>query len=175
MRHLLTLSAGLIFGLIGAILFLRAGVPPALAALVFWMIGGAIGISLLQFAFLKNCVQDSAQAAKAKPLRAFLVGLLVLEIPFFAASCFSLGGAKELGAFALFVFFGVMTLVLWPANISYLVGQKLLPQELSKTRQVTAGSLVASTSLLVPVFGWLWLCYLAVLTTGGFCLRGRYA
>lgn len=174
MRHVLSLSTGLIFGLIGAVLFLRAGIPPALVALVFWMLGGAIGISLLQFTFLTKCIQDSSRAARAKPLKAFLVGLLVFEIPFLAASCFSLGGEQEIGVLALFLFFGVMSLLLWPATISYLVGQKLLPQESSKTRQVTAGSLVASTSLLVPVFGWLWLSYLAVLTTGGFCLRGRY-
>jgi xanthosine utilization system XapX-like protein len=174
MRNLFTLGSGLFIGLIGAVLFLRAGIPPALAALVFWLVGGVIGISLLQFAFLKNCVQQSAQAAKAKPLRSFLTGLLVLEIPILAASCFQLAGAPELAGLAVFAFFGALLLILWPANVAFLIGQRLLPEE-SKPRQVAAGSFIAATSLFVPVLGWLWLFYLAALTTGGFCLRGRYA
>ena len=174
MKHFFTLGIGLILGLIGATLFLRAGVPPALAALVFWMVGGAIGLSLLQYAFMKSSVQSSARAAAAKPLRSFLTGVLVLEIPVLAASCFKLAGADALSGLALLLFFGSLVLVLWPANVAYLIGQRLAPEE-SKTRQVTAGSFVASTALLVPVLGWLWLFYLVALSTGGFCLRGRYA
>jgi len=174
MRNLLTLGTGLILGLVGALLFLRAGVPPALAALIFWMVGGAIGLSLLQFAFLGRPVQESIQAAQARPLRALLVGVLILEVPLLAANCFRLAGAQELGALALLVFFGALLLLLWPANVAYLVGRRLLPEE-SHPRQVAAGSFVAATSLLVPVVGWLWLFYLVALTTGGFCLRGRYA
>lgn len=174
MKHFLTLGIGLILGLIGAILFLRAGIPPALAALVFWMVGGGIGLSLLQFAFMKNAVQDSARAASAKPLRSFLTGVLVLEIPVLAASCFKLAGADGLSAVALVLFFGSLVLLLWPANVAYLVGQRLAPEE-TRTRQVAAGSFVAATALLVPILGWLWLFYLVALSTGGFCLRGRYA
>lgn len=172
MRNTLSLGAGLLLGLMGAVLFLRAGLPPAIIAILFWMTGGAVGISLLQFAFFKESVQATALAAKARPLRAFLLGLLVLEVPFLVWSCCRLAGSTKLAGLVLIFCFGVLLLALWPANISYLVGQKLAP-ELKPHQQVTGGSLVVASSLLVPVFGWLWLCYLAALTTGGFCLRGQ--
>lgn len=174
MRNFLTLASGLFLGMISAVLFLRAGVPPAVVALVLWMVGGAIGISLMQFAFLNRSIQASTQAAGARPLRSFLVGLLVLLVPIFAASCLKLLGADGLASLSVILFFGGLTLLIWPANIAYLVGRRLLP-EAPETRQVTAGSFVTSTALLVPVFGWLWLFYLATLTAGGFCLRGRHA
>lgn len=174
MRKVLPLGLGLFLGLIGAVLFLRAGFPPALIAVIFWLVGGAIGISLLQFAFLRSTVERSAEAVRARPLRAFLTGLLVLEIPILAASCFQLAGAQGLAALSLLTFFGGLLLLLWPANVSYLVGQRLAPGE-SKNSQVAAGSLVVAGSALVPVLGWLWLGYLVVVCTGGFCLRGRYA
>ncbi|MCA9781156.1 MAG: hypothetical protein KC800_30760, partial [Candidatus Eremiobacteraeota bacterium] len=110
----------------------------------------------------------------ARPLRAFLTGLLVMELPVLAASCFRLAGAPGLAALSLLLFFGTLVLLLWPANVAYIVGRRLAPEE-SRQRQVTAGSLVATSSLLVPVIGWLWLAYLVTLSTGGFCLRGRYA
>ena len=71
-------------------------------------------------------------------------------------------------------FCGCCRPLLWPAHVAYIIGRRLAPEE-SRQRQVTAGSLVATSSLLVPIFGWLWLAYLVVLSTGGFCLRGRYA
>lgn len=174
MRTFATLSSGLVLGLLAALLFLRAGIPPALAALVLWMVGGVIGLSLLQYAFLQDTVRTSTRAARENPLRAFLVGVLVLMVPFLSASCFKLAGAQELGALSLLLFFSTLLLILWPANIAYIIGERLAP-ELSRTRQVAAGSFVAATSLLIPVFGWIWLFYLAALSTGGFCLRGRYA
>ncbi len=174
MRNFLTLASGLILGLISAVLFLRAGVPPALVALVLWTVGGTIGISLMQFAFLNRSIQASTQAAVAKPLRAFLLGVLVLLVPIFAASCLKLLGADGLATLSVILFFGGLILLIWPANIAYLVGRRLLP-EAPETRQVTAGSFVTSTALLVPILGWIWIFYLATLTTGGFCLRGRYA
>jgi NADH:ubiquinone oxidoreductase subunit 6 (subunit J) len=174
MRKFLPLGLGLFLGLIGAVLFLSAGFPPALVAVIFWLAGGAIGISLLQFAFLGKTVESATEAARAKPLRAFLTGLLVMELPILAASCFQLAGAEGLAALSLLVFFGSLLLLLWPANVSYLVGQRVAPGE-SKNRQVAAGSLVVASSMLVPVLGWLWLMYLVVVCTGGFCLRGRYA
>ena len=174
MRKFLPLGLGLFLGLVGAVLFLSAGLPPALVAFVFWMVGGAIGISLLQFAFLGKMVEESIQAAQARPFRAFLTGVLVLELPVFAASCFQLAGAQGLAALSLLLFFGALTLLIWPANVAYFIGRRLAPEE-SRQRQVTAGSLVATSSLLVPVFGWLWVAFLVVLSTGGFCLRGRYA
>ena len=174
MRKILPLGLGLFLGLVGAVLFLRAGLPPALVALVFWMVGGAIGISLLQYAFLASTVEESVRAARARPLRSFLTGVLVLELPVLAASCFQLAGAPGLAALCLLLFFGSLLLLLWPANVAYIIGQRLAPEE-SRPRQVTAGSLVATSSLLVPIFGWLWLAYLVTLSTGGFCLRGHYA
>ena len=174
MRKFLPLGLGLFLGLIGAVLFLSAGLPPALIAVVFWIAGGAIGISLLQFAFIGNTVEQSTQAARARPLRAFLTGILVMELPILAASCFQLAGARGLAWLSLLLFFGSLLLLLWPANVSYLVGQRVAPQE-SKNRQVASGSLVVASAMLVPVLGWLWLMYLVVVCTGGFCLRGRYA
>jgi len=174
MRNLFILGSGLFIGLIGAVLFLRAGIPVALVALIFWLVGGAIGLSLLQFAFLRNCIQESALVAKARPLQSFLIGLLVFEVPIFGASCFHLAGAEDLAGLAILTFFGSLLIVLWPANVAFLIGQSLIPEE-SKPKQVAAGSFVAATSLLVPVLGWAWLLYLAALTTGGFCLRGRNA
>ena len=169
MGKIFPLGLGLFLGLMGAVLFLRAGLPPAFVAMIFWMVGGAIGISLLQFAFLGKTVEESAQAAQASPVRAFLTGILVLELPVLAASCFQLAGASGLAALSLLLF-----LLLWPANVAYIIGRRLAPED-SRQRQVAAGSLVATSSLLVPIFGWLWLAYLVVLSTGGFCLRGRYA
>ena len=174
MKHLLTLASGLFLGLIAALLLLRAGFPPALAALIFWLVGGVIGVSLLQFAFLKKTIFESSRVIKVKPLRAFLTGVVVLEIPLLAASCFHLGGADPLAWLSVSAFFGGFVLLLWPANMAFLVGQRLAPQE-SLPRQVAAGSFIIATSLLVPIFGWLWLAYLATLVTGGFALRGRYA
>jgi hypothetical protein len=174
MGKFFTLGIGLGLGMVGALLFLRAGLPPAAAALVFWMVGGAVGLSLMQFAFLGEPVHQSVRAAQASPLRAFLLGLLVLEVPLLAANCFRLAGADGLGGLALVLFFGGFSLLLWPANVAYLIGQRLAPEE-SRPRQVAAGSFVSATSLLVPVLGWLWLFYLVTLTTGGFCLRGRNA
>ena len=174
MGKIFPLGLGLFLGLMGAVLFLRAGLPPAFVAMIFWMVGGAIGISLLQFAFLGKTVEESAQAAQASPVRAFLTGILVLELPVLAASCFQLAGASGLAALSLLLFFGSLILLLWPANVAYIIGRRLAPED-SRQRQVAAGSLVAPSSLLVPIFGWLWLAYLVVLSTGGFCLRGRYA
>ena len=172
-KHTLTLASGLILGLMASLLLLRAGFPPALAAIAFWMVGGAIGLSLMQFAFLKSTVQESARIIGLNPIRALLTGVVVLEVPVLAASCFHLAGAEALAWLCLFFFFGGFLLVLWPANIAYLVGKKLAPEQ-SLTRQVVAGSFVATTSLFIPILGWIWLLYLAVLTTGGFCLRGRH-
>ena len=174
MSKFVPLGLGLFLGLIGAVLFLSAGFPPALVAVIFWGAGGAIGISLLQFAFLGKTVERSTEVARANPLRSFLTGVLVLEVPVLAASCFQLAGARGLAGLSLLIFFGSLLLLLWPANVSYLVGQRVAPDE-SKNRQVAAGSLVVAGSTLVPILGWLWLFYLVVVCTGGFCLRGRYA
>jgi hypothetical protein len=174
MRQFLPLGLGLFLGLIGAVLFLSAGFPPAFVAVVFWAAGGAIGISLLQFAFLGRTVELATAVARAKPLRSFLTGILVMELPLLAASCLKLAGAEGLAVLSLLLFFGSLLLLLWPANVSYLVGQRVAPSE-SKNRQVAAGSLVVAASAMVPVLGWLWLLYLVVVCTGGFCLRGRYA
>jgi xanthosine utilization system XapX-like protein len=174
MRKLLPLGLGLLLGLVSAVLFLSAGFPPALVAVLFWMAGGAIGISLLQFAFLGRTVERSTEVAQVRPLRSFLTGLLVMELPILAASCFKLAGAEGPAIVSLLVFFGSLLLLLWPANVSFLVGQRVAPLE-SKNRQVVAGSLVVAGAAFVPVLGWLWLLYLVVVCTGGFCLRGRYA
>ena len=112
MGKIFPLGLGLFLGLMGAVLFLRAGLPPAFVAMIFWMVGGAIGISLLQFAFLGKTVEESAQAAQASPVRAFLTGILVLELPVLAASCFQLAGASGLAALSLLLFFGSLILLL---------------------------------------------------------------
>lgn len=174
MKTLLTLSSGIMMGLFSALLLIRAGFPPALAGVFLWIIGGAIALSLLQFAFLQKTIRDSAEAAKEQPLRAFLVGVLILLVPVLAASCMSLGGAQELGAFAIFVFFGLVFMIFWPAAVSYVIGQRLAPQHTGPGR-ITAGSVVATSSLMLPVLGWLWLFYLTALTTGGLALRKQHA
>lgn len=174
MKTFLTLSSGIIMGLLGALLLVRAGFPPAIGGILLWVLGGAIALSLLQFAFLQSTIRASAEAAKKQPLRAFLLGILILLVPILAASCMSLGGAEELGALAIGLFFGGVFMVFWPAAVSYEIGQRLAPQQTGAGR-VTAGSLVATSSLMLPVLGWLWLFYLTALTTGGLCLRGRHA
>lgn len=174
MRTFLTLCSGVLMGIFGALLLVRAGFPPAVAGLLLWMLGGAIGLSLLQFAFLSGVIQDSTEASRRQPLRAFLVGILVLLIPILAASCMSLGGAKQLGAFSIIAFFSLTFLIFWPAAVSYQIGQRLAPHH-SGPGRVTAGSVVATSSLMLPVLGWLWLFYLTVLSTGGLCLRARHA
>ena len=174
MRSLFTVSVGLICGVMTSLLLLRAGFPPALAALVFWMIAGGIGLSLMQFAFLGKLVQDSARAAEAAPLRAFLLGFLLLEVPFLVFSTLRLMGAREPAALALVAAFGGLVLVFWPANVSLQIGRRLLPEE-PRVKQVTAGSVVAATALFIPVLGWLWLLFLAARGAGGLCLRGRHA
>ena len=174
MRHLLTLGSGLLLGLVASILFLSAGFPPAFAALILWIVGGAIGLSLLQFAFLKRSITEAIETSKRRPLRSFLVGILVMELPILAASLIRLGGAEELSAFCLLLFFGGLLVVYWPAAISLQIGQRLSPEH-SGNRQVTAGTVVATSSMMIPILGWLWIGVLATTSLGGWCLRGRYA
>lgn len=174
MRTFLTLSAGLFAGLLASLILVRAGFPPALAGLVLWMTGGVFGLSLLQFAFLKTIIQRSTQAARARPVRAFLMGLLVLELPVFAASLINLAGGKEAAVSLLALSSLGMVLLFWPAAISYHIGQRLAPDS-SGPGQVLAGSAVFSGTLLVPVLGWAWLLGLGVMATGGCCMRGRHA
>lgn len=174
MRTFFTLSSGILLGILGALLLVRAGFPPAVAGLLLWMVGGAVGLSLLQYAFLQRVITESTEASRRQPLRAFLVGILVLLVPVLAASCMSLGGAQELGVFSVVLFFSLTFLIFWPAAVSYQIGDRLAPHHNGAGR-VTAGSVVATSSLMLPVLGWLWLFYLTVLSTGGLCLRGRHA
>ena len=174
MRTFLTLSAGLFAGLLASLILVRAGFPPALAGLVLWMTGGVFGLSLLQFAFLKNLIQRSTQTARARPFRAFLLGLLVLELPVLAASLINLAGGRELAVLLLALSGIGLLLLFWPAAISYHIGQRLAPES-TAPGQVLAGSAVFSGTLLVPVLGWAWLFGLGVMATGGCCLRGRHA
>lgn len=174
MRHFLTLGSGLLLGLIASILLLSAGFPPAFAAAVLWIVGGAIGLSLIQFAFLKRPIAEAVETAGKRPLRSFLVGVLVMEVPILAASLIRLGGAEELGALCLLAFFGGLLVLYWPAAVAFQIGQRLSPQH-SGARQVTAGTMVATSSLMIPVLGWIWIAVLATTSLGGWCLRGRYA
>lgn len=174
MRTFLTLSCGLFAGLLASLVLVRAGFPPALAGLVLWMTGGIFGLSILQFAFLSGVIHRSVHVARTRPLRAFLTGLLVLEVPVLIASMIFLAGGKELAVLLLgLVVFG-LALLFWPAAISYQIGQRLSP-EATGPGQVLAGSAVLSGTLLVPVLGWIWLLGLGLMATGGCFLRGRYA
>lgn len=174
MRTVLTLSAGLFAGLLASLLLVRAGFPPALAGLVLWAAAGILGLSLLQFAFLRNIIRQSTQAARKQPLRAFLTGLLALEIPVLLASLLRLGGSPRLAALLLLFLGAALITLFWPAAISLQIGQRLAP-DCDEPGQVLAGSAVFSGTLLIPVLGWLWLLALGLLATGGCCLRGRYA
>jgi hypothetical protein len=138
------------------------------------MVAGVFGLSLLQFAFLGRSIQRSVAVARDRPLRAFLVGVLALEVPILVASLLHLGGARELAALLLVALVAGLTVLFWPAAISYQIGQRLAP-EANEPGQVLAGSAVLSGTLLIPIAGWLWLLGLALLATGGCCLRGRYA
>ena len=180
MRTFLTLSAGLFAGLLASLILVRAGFPPALAGLVLWMTGGVFGLSLLQFAFLKSTIQRSTQATRARPFRAFLLGLLILELPVLAASLVNLAGGRQAAVLLLALLSLGLVLIFWPAAISYHIGQRLAPES-SGPGQVLAGSAVLSGTLLVPMLGWAWLLGLGVMATGGCCLThlpgagGRYA
>lgn len=174
MRTFLTLSAGLLAGLVASLVLVRAGFPPALAGMVLWMTGGVFGLSLLQFAFLNGVIHRSTHVARARPLRAFLTGLLVLEVPVLAASMIALAGGKQLAVLLLVLVVLALAVLFWPAAISYQIGQRLAPES-TGPGQVLAGSAVLSGTLLVPVLGWLWLLSLGLMATGGCFLRGRYA
>lgn len=174
MKHLLTLASGLLMGLVASLLLLSAGFPPAFAAVVLWIAGGAIGLSLLQFAFLGRSIIEAAEASKRTPLRSFLVGILIMEIPVLAASLIRLGGAEQLGALCLILFFGGLLVVYWPAAVSFQIGQRLSPHH-SGSRQVTAGTVVATSSLMIPILGWIPIAILATSSLGGWCLRRHHA
>jgi energy-converting hydrogenase Eha subunit E len=155
--------------MLASLLLVRAGFPPGLVGVVLWMAGGVFGLSLLQFAFLSGPIHRSAMTARQRPLRSFLVGLLVMEMPVLAASLFYLAGAKDMAVLLLVLVGAALTMLFWPAAISYQIGQRLAP-DANGPGQVLAGSAVFSGTLLIPVFGWLWLFALGLLATGG-----RYA
>lgn len=173
LRTFLTLSAGLIGGVLASLLLVRAGFPPAFAGLVLWLVAAVFGLSLLQFAFLRGAIQRSAREALRRPLRAFLTGLLVLEVPVLLASLLHLNGATDAGGVLLLLVFSALTILFWPGAISYQIGQRLAPDS-GDPGQLLAGSAVLSGTLLLPVVGWLWLLGLGLLVTGGCCLRERH-
>jgi hypothetical protein len=102
------------------------------------------------------------------------MGLLVLELPVLAASWLYLGGAPRAAALLLLLLFFTLVALFWPAAISLQIGQRLAPES-AAAGQILAGSAVLSGTLLVPVAGWLWLLCLALLATGGSCLRESHA
>jgi xanthosine utilization system XapX-like protein len=174
MKSFLTLSAGLIAGLFASLLLVRAGFPPAVAGLILWMAGGVFGLSLLQFAFLRGPIEAASLAARKRPLRAFLMGVLVAELPILVASVMFLAGAKDMAILVIALVLAAVVGLFWPAAISYQIGQRLAPDR-NAPGQLLAGSAVFSGTLLIPVAGWLWLLVLGLMATGGCCLRGRYA
>ncbi len=173
MKSYVTLGAGLFFGLLAGLLARGAGLPGAAAAFIFWLVGAVFGLSLLQFAFFRTPLRKAMETARREPLRSFLLGLLVLEIPILGASCLNLIGARPLAVAVLVIFFGALILLFWPAAVAQQIGSRLLPQG-EGPQQILVGSAVTSGTCLVPVFGWAWLLILALMATGGLVPRIRH-